>query len=58
MVGASAAGTSSLRAHHLLLSLELRVERVAQAVTEEREADQREGDDDRREERRGAARSG
>ena len=38
-----------LGAHHLLLSLELRIERVAQTVTEEGEADEREGDADRRE---------
>src|SRR3954471_1884500 len=38
-----------LRAHHLLLALELRVERVAQPVAEEGEPDERESDGDGRE---------
>ena len=41
---------------HLLLALELGVEGVAQAVPEEREADERDRDGDGRERRRGVAR--
>src|SRR3954464_2116995 len=45
-VARSRAGTSSCASAKLLLPLELRIERVAKAVTEEGEADQRDRDAD------------
>src|SRR3989337_2135843 len=48
-VGASAADTERSGVVTLLLSLELRIERVAQAIAQEREADQGQRDRDGRE---------